>query len=430
VQPKNNNAESRMLGVHRVSSPATPGTVNLNATAPPHSRNAAHSLSINGFVSKKTEDPKALKLLIAASEYAAAAMCRAAQDATGIPAAPPHLIDRYVDIVFGLEVHFVFPNLSADKRDLLVSIMKVRNSISAVLNGASRGRSAGEKAAIEELIADLKGKFLEFRSQIVESAIEEQLDPVQKKVFQDEFFSITLDKTSSTTLFIRTEAPPPPASGTVAVRAPEEAGRSDFTLRRAPVDSIPPSGPGLQTDGLEPHRRTHDRLAKPVIDRDIDVAPRRPEHRAPGRKTVLLISADPGAQEQVGHSLRQAGYNLLLATAGFSGYSSAMRERPDLVLLDLRLSFEVSGPNACLDGRGVLKMLSQLPSNRALPFIGLVPNDGSEAEAQVLASGATACLQMPVDPSQVLGAVQNALKDLPMETDEATRSPWTVSASV
>ena len=451
MQSMNQNARSGMRGVHRVSSPSpsTPGMVNLNQAAP-DSRNGAPSVGIRGYVGKKTEDPQALNLLIAASEYATGAMGRLVQGASGAPSALPHLIDHYVDIVFGLEVHFVFPNLPAEKRDLLVAIMKVRNSISAVLNGAARWSSAGEKAALEQLSAELQLKFLEYRSQIVESGIEEQLDPVQKKVFQDEFFSITLDKRCSTTLFFRTDAAPQPTSGSVGVQEPEAALRSDPSFRRAPGDGIPPFGPPLQGEGREPHILMQGQSAQPVIDRDIsfhlpvvkphppnvtphlpDVTPHQAEQRVPGRKTVLLISADSGAQDLVGRTLRQAGYNLLLANAGFTGYATAMRQRPDLVLVDLSLSLEVSGPDACLDGRGVLKMLSKLPSSRALPFIGLVANGGgSETEAQVLASGAKACLQLPLEPRQVLDAVQNAWVDLPLETDEAARSPWIASGSV
>src|SRR5438477_833173 len=184
VQSMNHNARSGMCGVHPVSSPSpsTPGNVNLNhvlPAAPPHTRNGAPSVGIHGYVGKKTEDPQALKLLIAASEYATAAMGRLVQGASGASSALPQLFDHYVDIVFGLEVHFVFPNLSAEKRDLLVAIMKVRNSISAVLNGASRRGSYGEQAALEKQSAELLLKFLEFRSRIVESGVEEQLDAVE-----------------------------------------------------------------------------------------------------------------------------------------------------------------------------------------------------------------------------------------------------------
>jgi CheY-like chemotaxis protein len=120
----------------------------------------------------------------------------------------------------------------------------------------------------------------------------------------------------------------------------------------------------------------------------------------------------------------------LVANAGYTGYATAMRERPDLVLVDLSLSLEISGPDACLDGRGVMKMLSKLPADRALSFIGLVANGTSETEARVLALGAKACLQKPLDSRQVLDAVQNAWTEPPSETDEPTPSPWTVSASV
>jgi CheY-like chemotaxis protein len=101
-----------------------------------------------------------------------------------------------------------------------------------------------------------------------------------------------------------------------------------------------------------------------------------------------------------------------------------------VVLVDLSLSLEISGPDACLDGRGVMNMLSKLPSNRALPFIGLVSNGTSETEARVLALGARACLQKPLDSRQVLDAVQNAWTERPSETDEPARTTWTVSASV
>jgi len=132
----------------------------------------------------------------------------------------------------------------------------------------------------------------------------------------------------------------------------------------------------------------------------------------------------------VHRELRQAGYHVLLANAGFSGYATAMRERPNLVIVDLNLALETSGPNACLDGSGVVKMLSKLPSSCALPFIGLISHGVSQADAQVLALGAKASLQRPLDPRQLLEAVQKACVEIPLDTDEAIPSPWTLSASV
>ncbi len=449
-----------------------------NLTQASQGRNGAPSMGIQGYVGKKTEDPKALKLLIAASEYAAAAASRLSEDGSAAASALPQLIDHYVDIVFGLEVHFVFPNLSAEKRDLLVAIMKVRNSISAVLTGSSQRGSAGEKAALEKLKADLEQKFLELRSRIVECGIEAELDPIQKKIFQDEFFSITLDKACATTLFFRTDAAPRPTSKRIRVQPPETVRRSDLSLQPA-RDEIPKVASTAQREALGAQIAMQAQSAKPATERSAacqqpdvakrqpdfvpnlpeatfalsdaapmltnaapalkladpalnlaGVAPRQPGQRIPRRKTVLLISADSGAQDLVGRALREAGHDLLLAKAGFSGYATAMRERPDLVLVDLSLSLEISGPDACLDGEGVLKMLSKLPSGRALPFLGLVSDDASEAHARVLASGARACLQKPLDPRVVLEAVQNAWADLPLKTDEPTGSPWTVSASI
>jgi CheY-like chemotaxis protein len=448
----NNKSEIGIRGVHRMTclSILNSGIVNPDQAAPPPSRDGALCGSIHGFVGKKTEDPQAMKLLIAASEYATAAMCRLGQDATGPATALPQIIDRYVDRVFDLEVHFLFPNLSAEKRNLLVAIMKVRNSISAILNGAPLRGSVSEKVALEHLTADLQQKFLEFRSQIVASGLNEQLDPVQKKVFQDEFFSITLDKRCSTTLFFSTDAAPRSSYVSGGVEAPELTVPSDSSFRRSPHDPIAPFSPPPEAEVLEPHVRMQSQSTQPLIDQPVvaalrpDVAPQPTkdspqepeftphlaEKRVERRKTVLLISADSRAQDLIGGAMQQAGHSLLMANAGFTGYANAMRERPDLVLVDLGLSLEVSGPDACLDGRGVLKMLSQLPSNRSLPFIGLVSEGTSEIESQVLALGARACLQKPLDPGRVLDAVQHVWADRPSEPEEATRSPWNVSASV
>jgi CheY-like chemotaxis protein len=150
----------------------------------------------------------------------------------------------------------------------------------------------------------------------------------------------------------------------------------------------------------------------------------------PKRKTVLLIGADPDSPEMAGQALRQGGYNVLVASAGFTGYLTAMRERPDLILLDMNLSYAASGPDACLDGRGLLKMLSKLPSNRALPFIGLVPDGACEAQKQVLASGAKACLQKSSDGRQVLGAIRNVLDELASKAEMENPPAWSVRASV
>jgi CheY-like chemotaxis protein len=308
-------------------------------------------------------------------------------------------------------------------------MMKVRNSISALSNGAQRSRTAGEKATLEQLTADLKREFVKLRAQVPKTGLEEQLDPVQKKVFQDEFFSITQDETYSNARCCPTDAAPRQTCGAGARHEPEAAGRSDSSFGQIQRDEVPAAGNPV-LDGREPQIRTPGqvRLETPMTVQD--GAPRVPENLVRGPKTVLLISADPEAPERVGQSLRPCGYELMVANAGFTGYLTAMRKRPDLILLDLSLPCGASGPDSCLDGKGVLKMLSKLPPDRALPFIGLVPNDASETEAHILTAGATACLQKPLDPRQVLGAVQLALDDLPLETDQGSRPTWTVSASI
>ena len=54
-------------------------------------------------------------------------------------------------------------------------------------------------------------------------------------------------------------------------------------------------------------------------------------------KKILFIEDEAALQKVVGDALLQDGYQVLSALDGESGISLALREQPDLVLLDLVL---------------------------------------------------------------------------------------------
>jgi PAS domain S-box-containing protein len=98
---------------------------------------------------------------------------------------------------------------------------------------------------------------------------------------------------------------------------------------------------------------------------------------------------------------RRSAVHLLTASCGEEGIALALRERPDLILLDLHL------PD--LPGEEVLRRLWADPRTRSQP-VAVLSADATESQRQrMLASGAVAYLTKPLDIGQLLRLVDDRL---------------------
>ncbi|MFG0316946.1 MAG: response regulator transcription factor [Planctomycetota bacterium JB042] len=85
---------------------------------------------------------------------------------------------------------------------------------------------------------------------------------------------------------------------------------------------------------------------------------------------VLIIEDDEDVVAVVAHHLRKHGHSVSVAYDGSEGYLTAVRERPDLVLLDLLL------PG--FTGQQVLHLLRTNPDVRGTPILVLSALEGAE----------------------------------------------------
>ncbi|MEK7082361.1 MAG: response regulator [Patescibacteria group bacterium] len=90
-------------------------------------------------------------------------------------------------------------------------------------------------------------------------------------------------------------------------------------------------------------------------------------------KKILFIEDEAALQKVVGDALLQDGYQVLSALDGESGISLALREQPDLVLLDLVLPKK--------DGFVVLETLKKDPTTARIPVI-IMSNLGGSADVE------------------------------------------------
>lgn len=113
-------------------------------------------------------------------------------------------------------------------------------------------------------------------------------------------------------------------------------------------------------------------------------------------KRVLVIDDVDMLRELMVELLADAGYEVLAESDGQAGLEAILRERPDLVLLDLGL------PR--LDGRGVLDRLAALPSPPPV-----IITTGSRAVDFDLPPFVRGTLPKPMTATELEAAVAHAL---------------------
>ncbi len=107
--------------------------------------------------------------------------------------------------------------------------------------------------------------------------------------------------------------------------------------------------------------------------------------------SVLVVDDEPSVVEVLQTYLTRSGHTVRTALDGTAALQSVRQERPDAVLLDLRM------PG--MSGLEVLRCIRE--TDQELPVIMLSGMLDEETRRQVYELGAHACLLKPVDP-QVL----------------------------
>lgn len=111
---------------------------------------------------------------------------------------------------------------------------------------------------------------------------------------------------------------------------------------------------------------------------------------APGaRARILIIEDTPLNMELTADILETAGYAVLQAATAEAGLVVARAERPDLILLDIRL------PG--MDGHGAVRELKTDPATRRIPVLALTAQAMKGDDESARASGFDGYIAKPID---------------------------------
>ena len=117
---------------------------------------------------------------------------------------------------------------------------------------------------------------------------------------------------------------------------------------------------------------------------------------------ILIVEDEQDIADLIGFNLQRAGFEVIKSHDGVDGTETAMRERPDLIVLDLMLPGR--------DGYGVFRELRRDPRTVGIPVIMLTARAQTEDRIQGLEAGADDYLTKPFSPKELLLRVQAILK--------------------
>lgn len=117
---------------------------------------------------------------------------------------------------------------------------------------------------------------------------------------------------------------------------------------------------------------------------------------------VLIVEDEVDIADLIMFNLQRAGYEVLKTHDGITGTETAIRERPDLIVLDLMLPGR--------DGYSVFREIRRDARTSRIPVIMLTARAQTEDRIQGLEAGADDYLTKPFSPKELVLRVNAILK--------------------
>ena len=118
---------------------------------------------------------------------------------------------------------------------------------------------------------------------------------------------------------------------------------------------------------------------------------------------ILVVDDEPNISHLLNTILTDAGHTVIQASDGDAVYELASKNRPDLILMDIRMPAK--------DGLTALKELREHWETRSTPVIILTAMPAVEGESTGMDLGAAHYISKPFVNGTVESAIRNALRE-------------------
>lgn len=117
---------------------------------------------------------------------------------------------------------------------------------------------------------------------------------------------------------------------------------------------------------------------------------------------VLVIEDNERNRYLISFLLKGAGYDVIEAITGEEGVETTLRERPDLILMDIQL------PG--IDGYEATRRIRVSPVDDKIPIIALTSFAMTGDRERALAAGCTGYVEKPINPDTIMDEIRKYLR--------------------
>jgi CheY-like chemotaxis protein len=125
----------------------------------------------------------------------------------------------------------------------------------------------------------------------------------------------------------------------------------------------------------------------------------------PKKKTshvrILIVDDEADIVSTVQYRLEFCGFDVITASNGKEGLEKAANEKPDIILLDIRMPV--------MNGHEVLERLKSYPELKDIPVIMLTAYSDAKDIAKAANLGIAGYITKPFDFPELMGKISNAL---------------------
>ncbi len=119
------------------------------------------------------------------------------------------------------------------------------------------------------------------------------------------------------------------------------------------------------------------------------------------KKRVLMVEDNEANLYLISFILKNNGYEAIEARDGITGVELAIKEKPDLIIMDIQL------PD--IDGLEAVRRIRASKADRKIPIVALTSYAMTGDREKAMAAGCTGYIEKPINPDTFMAELEKYL---------------------